>query len=161
MASIYDIDYDKLGKIFIPEPLRKPILSAWVKVLLSPIKTVYEAFLSYRTLKLYELTITPQVCYMERLLNDRWDDTLRRIVIEDAPDHAPIVYYLEAELKPDVYFTEAENLPVVYYTEGECGQIKDDFIIKVPTAISFSRTEMSAMVTKYKLASTRFKIIRV
>lgn len=159
--NIYNIDYSKLVTWLTPAPLRKAKLTAWLTALIQPMETVYNLFVSYRTAKLYELTITPQVCYLERLLNDRWDINLRRIVIEDAPDRAPVVYYLEAELKYVNYYLESENLPVVYYTEGEAGQIKDDFVILVPTAISFSRTEMTSMVTKFKLASTKFKIIQI
>ena len=114
----------------------------------------------YRTAKLYHLLITPQKCYLEKLLNDRYDFTLRRIYIDDGIDKTPPYLYQHAELKPKYIRQASEATPVWFYTSGESGSYRDDFIIYAPLALTFADLEMSSLVKVYKLAGTKFKIQR-
>src|SRR5438128_2620012 len=116
--------------MFVPVELRVAKTIAWLLALIRPVVTLYQSFLKYRTQKLYEIMITPQVCYVERLLNDKYDFVQRRIRIVDALDHAPTYFFRRDELKPVYLHKRSENSPVYLYTRGESGDIKDDFIIK-------------------------------
>lgn len=102
--------------------------------------------------------ITPQVCYLERLLNDRYDSELRRIKIDDGIFHLPIYIYQEDEIKPVYLFTEDENKPVYLYTDGEAGEVLDDFVVLVPVDIIFDMNEMKSLLNIYKLAGTKYTI---
>src|SRR5205085_605358 len=84
-----------------------------------PFIWLHAQFLKYRDAKNYQLIISPQVCYLERMLNDRFDSSLRRIKIDDAVWHLPWFLYQEDELKPQALFLESENKPKALYTEGE------------------------------------------
>ena len=126
--------------------------------LITPVSILHQRFLLYRNAKNYQLFITPQVCFLERLLNDGFDFTLRRIRIVDAIWYLPTYIYQEAELKPVAIYQEAEFNPVYLYTENEAGEFKDDFVVKVPAGLVFNENEMRGKLDAYKLAGTHYKI---
>lgn len=157
----YNIAFYWLATWLIPYALRKEKFLILVKALIYPLIFVHNSFLNYRKAKLYQLMITPQVCYLERLLNDRWDSTLRRIVIVDAVWFPPTFMYQEAELKPVNLYQEGENNPVIIYTEGEAGVLLDDFVVLVPLDVIFDDAEMKGLLNIYKLAGTKYSIQRI
>ena len=158
--NIYDIDFAKIVRWWTPAPLRKYIWLTFLRVLIYPLNQLYQFFLLYRTAKIYQLKITPQKCYLQILLRDRWDFTLRRIYIDDALDKPPFYIFEHAELKPKYIRRTSEALPKYIYTSGESGVLRDDFIIFVPIDIAFEQAEMISLVKNYKLAGTKFKIQR-
>lgn len=157
--NIYDINYQKLIKWLTPVPLRGVKFLSLMGVMVFPLVSLYQAFLLYRKAKIYQLMITPQKCYLERLLNDRYDFTNRRIYIDDGVDKPPTFIYQNAELKPLYIYNRSEGQPQKYiYTGGESGDLKDDFTVFVPLAISFESAEMISLIKGFKLAGTKFKI---
>src|SRR4051812_23650373 len=108
-SKIYNIIYSKLTHWLTPGMLRKPSMLAWLNVCIAPVLFIYNNLLRFRKLKLYQLSITPQVCYLEKLLNDQYDYFSRGIYIVDAEDKDPIYIFQEIEDKPVYIFTEAEN----------------------------------------------------
>lgn len=156
--NIYNIDYNKICSWLIASRLRRSRLYAFLKIIIAGVVFLYQDFLRFRKQKLYHLMITSQVCYLERLLNDRWDFTQRRIQIVDAIDKPPFYIYQSAELKPKYIRLTSENRPRYIYTAGESGSIQDDFIVKVPAAIVFDVQEMKSLTKVYKLAGMRFNI---
>jgi hypothetical protein len=156
--KIYQIDYDKLRVWLVPGRLRRERIIAYLHVVTSGVVSLYLDFLRYRKAKLYQLMITPQVCYLQRMLNDRFDFTQRRILIVDGIDKPPFYIYQHAELKPKYLRRTSEAKPQWIYTAGESGILTDDFVVKVPAGIIFQMAEMRSLVKAYKLAGTRFKI---
>jgi len=156
--AIYNIIYSKLKIWLTPIFLRNPILVAWLGIIISPVVYVYQDLLLFRTQKLYELAITPQVVYLQKLLNDRYDYVERRITIVDAIDQEPIYFFKRTELKPVTIYNMGENEPVYVYTRGEVSSMKNDFIVKVPIDVVFNFNEMTSLVQTYKLPSKQFKI---
>jgi|ERR1035437_1411005 hypothetical protein len=155
----YDINFNKLAVWLMSKPLRKEKYLIMVKSFLHPFISLLTMFFTYRKAKLYQLYITPQVCYLEKMLNDKYDSSLKRIDIDDAVWHLPLFIYQEAEVKPVANYQEAENNPVTLFTEGECGE--NDFIVLVPMAISFPEPEMRSLLDQYKLFGTNYSIQRI
>lgn len=158
--KIYDIDFRKVVRWNLRRKKRKPRILALLNAMAKPVTLIHQDFLKYRKAKLYQLMITPQKCWLERLLNDRYDFTQRRIYIDDGVDHPPTYIYQDAELKPLFLRQAQEDKPVTIYTSGESGDLKDDFVIYVPVDIDFEDAEMTSLVKAYKLAGTKFKIQR-
>lgn len=154
MSNIYNIDFKKLFRWMLPLRLRMPRMLAMVNACATSLTSVYMQFRTFRNSNLYYLGITPQTCYLEKLLNDRYDFTSRRIYIDDAVDKPPTYIYQTEELKP-LYLGTA-----YIYTSGESGDLKDDFIVFVPTGLQFESAEMVSLVKAFKLAGTKFKIQR-
>lgn len=156
--AIYDIIYNKLLSWLTPTMLRKQKMLAWIAIIISPVQFIYQDLLRFRTQKLYELSITPQVVYLQKLLNDRYDYVDRRIRIVDALDAEPIYLFVRTENHPVYFFKRSENKPVYLYTRGESGVLRNDFVVQVPSAISFQNLEMKSLIQTNKLTSKKFAI---
>jgi hypothetical protein len=142
----------------VPHVLRTHRMMSWMNALVSPVVTVYNLFLRYRNAKLYQLGITPQVCFLEKMLNDRFDPQDRRIYIGDGLRYDPIYIFQDDEEKPIWLYDESEAQPVYLYTDGETLLNGDDFIVYVNVLIPFNEIEMKALLNSYKLAGKRYKI---
>jgi hypothetical protein len=160
-SNSYSINFEKLAAWLTPAVWRKTKLGMLLNALVAPLTDLHSLFTRFRDAKLYQLKITPQVCYLTRLLNDRFDFTARRIRIEDAQWHLPWFIFQEAELKPQAIFQESENKPKALFTEGESGQTLLDFVVLVPLSLKFSEPEMRALLDNYKLFGTQYTIQRV
>lgn len=156
--AIYNIIYSRLVTWLTPKLLRKNKLLAFIGVAIKPVQFVYQDLLKYRAQKLYDLSITPQVCYLQKLLNDRYDYAQRRITIIDAVDQEPVYFFRRSENKPVYMYRRSEDQPVYFYTRGEVGALRNDFVVLVPAAIAFPLEEMRSLVQLNKLASKKFAI---
>lgn len=154
----YVINYSKLILHRIPVDLRFDDVVAYLNLLVSPIVYVYTLLLSLREQLIYRLTITPQVVYLEKLLNDRWDNAERRIYIIDGPQYDLLYLYTKAELQPVHFYRASEDQKVFIFTKGEASQITFDFVIYVPNDVTFDTAEMTALVKDYRLAGKLFTI---
>lgn len=161
MSSIFDIDYHKLIRLMMPPRLRKVLHISWLQAITYPVNILYQQFRRNRDANLYRLSITPQVVYMEKLLNDRYDLADRGIRIVDAVSNEVTLIYQEEESKPKFLYTETEAQPIYLFTEAEIGNEPVDFYVLVPAPITFNENEMSALIDTYKLAGMAYKIQRV
>ena len=160
MDSRYDIDFDKMLELNTPEKLQvEPDYLAWMGVLFYPLAKMYADFLRFCDATIYDLLFTGQVCSLERLLNDKYDFTARRIYIEDAVIQSPIYLYQDVENKDVDLYTDAESIAVSIFTDGETnGQTSNHFIVFVPMAIVFDNEEMKSVIMQKRLVGKRFKI---
>jgi len=101
----------------------------------------------------YSLQITPQVCYLTRLLNDKCDPDMRRI------------YITEPEVISPFYFIANEDYGMYYFDDDEYFSNRNnyiyDFIVNVPEDVEASDIYISALLDKYKLISKIYQIIRI
>jgi hypothetical protein len=160
MDSRYDIDFEKMLDDNTPQKLKKEAdFLAWMAVLFYPLAKMYNDFLRFCDATIYDLLFTGQVCSLERMLNDKYDFTNRRIYIEDAVIQSPIYLYQDVENKEVDLYTDAENIAVSIFTDGETnGQTSNHFIVFVPVSIAFDATEMRTVIMQKRLVGKRFKI---
>lgn len=111
-----------------------------------PVVLMHGRFLTFRKRVVYDLHITPQVCSMEKALNDRWDIVQRRIFITRGIQRNPVVLYRKVELKKLPLFRKAEAQPQVLWTKGETGNYGVDYIINIPLFLPFDINELNAFV---------------
>lgn len=143
--------------MLIPSILRKEKLVAYLETILFSIHFLYVKLQGKIQSFVYRITHTSQVYSLQNALNDRFDSTLRRIVIVDA----------EKSL-PNYIFKDSENIPLyldgtVFLSGTEKDSFSVDFIIIVPedSPIFKSRALMNQFVTVvdyYKLAGKRYRI---
>src|SRR5690348_8117477 len=105
-ANIYNINIYKQAQWLLHKHLRKSKWVVFLKAMVYPLIKIENQFRIYRKAKLYQLEITGQVCYLEMMLNDSYDSSLRRIRIDDAVWHLPWFIYQEDELKPQAFYKE-------------------------------------------------------
>ncbi len=159
----WDIDWDIVVRDETPVDLRKPKRLAWLRVLVWPVKFIYNLLLQFRLNTIYYLTHSSQVCYMEAALNDVFDNDERRIYIADGPFKDPVPLYLDAEADKEVPLAEDSELPVseydapVYlYTDAETAELGAQFIVYYPAVLALDAGQlirMRALVDRYRLPS--------
>lgn len=156
--EIYNVNWPKLAHWFTPMHWRFAKLLSWIKAIAGLNIDLYGRFMAYRAAIKYSLLITPQVCYLEKALNDRYDIADRRIYIEDAPEYLPVALFKRAENKPVKLFTRAEGNPVILWRRAETAEFGVDFIVFVPSDVVFDMAEIKAFVTGYKLTTKTFEV---
>lgn len=160
MTNIFNIDYDVLVQLLVRAKLRGANVLLVLKSLAAPVKRLYDQFSAFRTVNLYYLEHNSQVCKMEAVLNDRFDQALRRITILDGEDLEPLYVFQEPELHPLYAFQESENQALYLYQQSQT-DIGVDFIVKVPATVSFDVIELKALVNYYRLPSKHNYIIEL
>ncbi|MGQ0737673.1 MAG: hypothetical protein ACT4OJ_01310 [Bacteroidota bacterium] len=155
---IYIINWPKLAHWFTPVHWRFPKLLSWVKAVAGLSNDLYNRFMAYRNIIKYRLLITPQVCYMEKALNDNYDIVQRRIYIDDGPEFLPVAFFRAIENKPVPVFRKSEDKELVLYRRAETAQFGVDFIIHIPSDVVFDMPQLRAFVTGYKLTTKTFGI---
>ncbi len=155
---MYQLDFKKLVTWLIPVQMRKDPLLPWAVIWSATFGDIYTRLMKFRDSIIYRITITPQVCYLEKMLNDRFDKQSRRIYITDAIRKQGTFLYTKAENKPVILYTKAENKPVILYTSGELPGSSDenDFIVNIPISLSFSESELRGLLDLYKLANKKY-----
>lgn len=158
MSQIYKIDYYKLVRWLVPPFLMQKKLLALLKALLTPVPQLYARFTEQRAKNIYTLAHGTQVVYMQKVLNERFDPSNKRIRIADGKLYNQVyIYATEAGLP---LFLEREE-PTWLFSSAKYKEGHFDFIVVLNNA-KVSETELfelRALVDKYKLAGKRYKII--
>ncbi len=144
----------------LPYFLRNAVSVAWLYVLIKPVETLHGLFLTVAAELDYKLKYTSQQKVLAALLNNVFDDTLRRIYIITNSDGSPVYYIykiVEGEPPLYVYKTTESASPRYVYTIPE-QTASGQFTVYVPTALSASESLIIARVNYYKLAGTSFTI---
>jgi hypothetical protein len=118
----------------------------WLMALNRPVTSLHGRFLIFRKRVVYDLHITPQVCSMEKALNDRWDIVQRRIFITRGVERNPVVLFRKVELKKLPLFRKTEAQPQVLWAKAETANYGVDYIINIPLFLPFDIDELNAFV---------------
>lgn len=157
--KIYDYGWQRLANWMVPIPMRKGVFRQLYESVVVALKMVHQWFMIFKRATEYKLTITPQVVYLERMLNDRFDVEDRRIYILEEPLIETCELYLTIEAKPRILPKIAEGgSTVVLYTKTEPIFGNGDFTIKVPASLEYEADEMHAMTDQYKLPHSKYTI---
>ena len=127
---------------------------------MSPVKYLFGLFGANRVANLYNLAHNGQVVKLAAVLNDTFDNTLRRIYISDPVYDDPDWLYQRDELKPLYFYTRGENKPVYTYLRSEvyaAGGVQ--FVVYVPTGLVYDVNRMKALINQYRLVSKNNYVI--
>lgn len=165
--QIYRYDLSKLVRRLMPPRIRSPFNLNWYETLLSGINYSQDRFNDFKDQSLVELSYNGQTIYLEKMLNDRFDYTLRRISIihEESND---VYWFNESELQaPSYLYNESESGITSGYSntyihnEGEnTSTLPDvDFMVKAPLSLSSMEVRMRSEIDKYRLGGKIYQII--
>lgn len=164
MKKIYNIDFTRLITWLFPPKLRAEILLNWLKALVSPISSLYNAWKLYYSDVAIRLSITSQVCSIEGYLNDIFDPVQRRITITDTlNDTVILIHKDEANLPLKLYIAYSagidNNLITVISDDSNYGNSGYDFNVKIPFLLNINQEfRLKSIIDTYKLAGKRYKI---
>jgi hypothetical protein len=153
--SVFDIDFNELVKQLVPVRLRRPKTMRWLRCLMVPIAELHATFASNRRDNLYWARHNTQVVYLQAVLNDTFDPSLRGIYITDGNTTDPVYIFLKPEDHPRQLPLAAEAAiygnPLWLYTAAECAGSEFCFVVKVPTALTYDLVRLRALTDKYRL----------
>ena len=169
MDNVYNINWRKFIIENLEVDLRRVKTVKWLEVLFKPIIWLHIEFLAFRTQALYKVNHNSQICYLQAVLNDSFDNVQRRIIIRNAILKQPVWFY-EPEEQKEVWFYEPEaNKPVYFYEESEFLGDGADFLVLVPIDLKPSnateeiafKIKMEGLIDYYKLYVKNYLIIWV
>lgn len=141
----------------IPKRLRQPNTTALISLLVEPLQTLINSFDDWANKVFYKAKFNGQVIMLEHLLNDTFDNTLRRITITDG----------ETQIVPALR-NRSENRPTMilrYRNEdGDKNFIrqraysKPNFIVHKNGA-TIEQNRAVALINQYKITGKTFTII--
>ena len=134
MNNFYNINFSELKTLMLPTFWRRPTLTALLEAFLTPLINLYIRFLEFKADTDYKQSITSQVVYMEKMLNDAYDPIARRIFIQNAQRIQPVWFY-EPEDELPVFFYEEGERPVYFYEPEDFAIYSPDFTVHIPEAI--------------------------
>ena len=146
-----NVNFRQLLMILLPISLR---VSGWIKTILNAVATqfnnVKDSFDVVLSLINYDIRITPQICYLEKVLNDHFQTT-------------PRIEIIDGSIFLTMYFTESWQSEMEYFDDnnfmGDSFVGNDDFVIMVPSGLTQDdHNYITAIVNKYKLPSKTFII---
>lgn len=148
----FNINFQRLALLLTPTFLRAEIMNIWLNVQLSAVGDVHYWWLQYRAGNIYNLAHNSQKCYLRGALNDKFDNQLRRIRINDGNAFKRKYIYTDAEEKVKFLGT------IFLYDDDDYADTGVDFIVVVPADLQYSVYEMKALIDFYRMASKRYKI---
>lgn len=156
-----NINWDVFGVQNLPSKWRDVESIQFIKILLRPLKDVYDTWYNWRMDNIYKLEHNGQICYLRGSLNDRFDPIERRIDITDGLEFDTFYIYTEAEDRTVWLYTESENKPIYLRTEAETADTGLDFLVYVPLEIyNNEKDALIAHIEFYRDGGKRYKIIK-
>jgi hypothetical protein len=167
MINLY-LNFKEVFQYLIPAPIRGVRFVAWLGAMFGPLQSLNVLLFDKGAQIRYDLRFTGQVVSLEHLLNDQFDNTLRRIYIDDPSGQQILTPYVfnKVEAQPPLnLFNKADGKPIfeqiVLRNKVELLGTTDDFIVHVPTVIFSSAIEsqMRFFIDRYRIAGKRYSFI--
>ena len=156
---VFKLNYKRLINMLLPHSLCSEKHRAWLNALIKPVRCLYIEFLTYRHLVNYRMEHTGQVVYLQKVLNDNFDSTKKRISISDGSKYDWVRIFRTDEKKPK-YLKKLHLYD--HLTYGDTGA---DFLVHIPKDISVWEdnglmAKCRSLLNYYKLAGKRYKLIK-
>jgi hypothetical protein len=141
----------KVVQLEIPFLHRKPRFVAWVKTFVSYLAKIQEDLYQLWESSRIEALMTPQIKYLEGILNRRYGRT--DIFINDGFDLGPWIWPADETADPVFYLDQADSY---VWSSGDSTVI--DFVVNIPAVLDDETSYIAAVVNKFKLAGKTFVI---
>jgi len=162
--QIFNVDFIKVIQGNLATFLRKQTRVHWLGSLISPVVALYNLYLQFRKEKLYQMSHNSQVVYLEKVLNDKFDKSLRGIRIVNSELIEPVWHYDKQDEKPVWYYDRQDSLPVWFRDQADFDNYNSDFEVVIPLRLKPGTTEavekfetaVKLLVDYYKLYSKKY-----
>lgn len=158
------INFKSVFQYLLPFRIRQSRMVEYMAALLAPLQVINGYFASHVETIRYDLKFNGQVMYLEHLLNDTFDDSLRRVYIDDPAGQQIFTPYLfnKIEMQPPLHlYNVADAKPlldnIVLRNTPEL-VVTTDFVVHVPAAVfnPTIQTQMSDLIDRYRIAGKRY-----
>lgn len=164
--NVYIVDYDKLIKLSLPTFLRGDIIYAWLKALLQPVKELYNAFVIYKDDAVYRVSHNGSVTLLQKVLNDKFDNSERRIYIKNVEQTDALRFFTAAASKEQPFNSNTRGAYIGFRSGIGFDPNAADFVVHIPIEYqSADPTELEKFLIKvgsqldyYKLFAKKYRI---
>ena len=129
----------------------------FIKMLLYGFQYINNDFYGYVQLKFEELKYNGQLINLQKRLNDLFDPSGRGIFIVNSTTISLTWIYRYTEHSPVYIFRHSEDSTLFIKRHGESVE-SSDFIINVPSNITYSDPFFNSIVNRYKLSDKNYTI---
>lgn len=152
---MYNINWATLISNTLPYVLRKDRMKAWLYMLIKPIITLHNQFLSYRVRVRKDIISTGQTIYLEKYLNDIFD-TDGIYITTNARNNLFLGLNEDGD---QLYLTNPFESPILQLGLNDDYVNEIDFTVNVQD-IAGKPTEINiqSQVNRYKLAGKSFNV---
>lgn len=146
----------------LPVILRKPVVSAIFRCALSGLQTkLDEIEVEHNGTPrgtYYRLRHTGQVCSLESRLNDTYDATRRRIVVNDGNDHERWWLYSEADVaeQPAIRYYLPADGRVIYPDSDYLAADSIAFVVNVPSSLTSREAAIRQTIDDTRIAGVSY-----
>ena len=153
--SVYDVKIKRLALLLLPTALRKPLVAAFMQSTVQGCSVLHGEFMRWRD------DNNGQVCHLRAVLNDTFDQTERRITVDDE-DSGGLrgARLFTRDMDRHILLPVRGGKAFIINRRGYGGVSGFDFWVSVPYALmgKIDETRLAAVVSTYKLASKRWTI---
>ena len=104
------IDFTRFVQQLLPPILRSKVMMSLFRVFITPLRYLYDKFLAYQDSVSSRLSITANVQYIQKALNDAFYLTDNQIYIETPKEERAMVFYFQKEgQSANFFFLMATN----------------------------------------------------
>lgn len=150
-------------KTMIPAAIRKQSLTDYVLVLISQLISVYTDFINLRAILKKKMRFNGQVIVLENLLNDTFDNSIRRIRIITLEDLLRKKYIGQTIENKPLWIGQPSELYPQYIGQWieYMNQTGFDITVEVPSGVYTTEQllQIKKLTNTYKLAGKRAKFI--
>lgn len=160
--SLYEVKIKRLALLLLPTALRKPVIAALAQSAVQGCNALHGEFMRWKSDKDYRLSHNGQVCHLRAVLNDMFDQTERRITVddEDSGNQRGARLFTRDMDRHILVPLRATGNAFIINRRGYGGVSGFDFWVSIPYALmgKIDETRLTAVVSTYKLASKRWTI---
>lgn len=155
----YLLNIENLIRRVTKRELRGPRMIDMFKSMLEPVESINVKFVAKTEEVDYFLQFNGQTIYLEHYLNDQYDNILRRIFIENTATTNRVTIYFKSEGQaPTNIFFKSESQPPAYLRWRSEPVTSNDFIVWVPSDITYDETVMRSQIDLYRIAGKLYTI---
>lgn len=154
---IYNVNWFRLVREYLLPPLRLRFIMAFINSCTAPINSAHKSFMIFRKDANYRVMHNSQICYLQKMLNDKFDNSLRRIKVQNVPPRIPLWVYYPEDDKPKYIYNEEDEKTLFLYNTGDYYN-EFDFEVTIPLVLLEFENQMKAQINYYKLYSKNYKI---
>jgi len=149
----YDIDFSKMITQLLPVALRKTIRIAWLKAALSSVRSIHDDFLTLRNGIINDIIWNGQTIRLQNLLILRFGAGIIITNNNNSPDGSFIGD------GTDISSYIGDGSDIQNFVDTIYSVSLYNFTVSVPSSISFTMSDMIALVNKYRMFNTTFNVV--
>jgi len=154
---MYNINIKRLVAWLIPSVFKSKTLPLLIRSFCVPIEQNYIAFMKKKEAVLYQLSHNSQVCYLTKLLNDKFDPDQKRISLEEIPHLQALYIYPQSDGSRKTLYLGQE----IIRPKSDFDRTGVDFKVVLSSGLKLNQNEkfeMQSLINYYKLAGKQYII---